>query len=147
MQEEIGLRGARTASYGIAAQTGLAVDVNFAIDHPGLAKSRYGQLDIGKGPSVSRGPNTNHVVFDLVMQAAREDDIPYQVTVHNSGTGTDANAMQLNREGMATGLLGVPLRYMHTPCEVLSIKDVENCARLMAGYCRRVKPDTDFSPR
>lgn len=147
VQEEIGLRGARTASYGIGAQTGLAADVNFAIDHPGLSKSRYGKLDIGKGPSISRGPNTNHVVFDLILQAAREDDIPYQVSVHNSGTGTDANAMQLNREGMATGLLGVPLRYMHTPCEVLSLKDVEDCARLMAGYCRRVRPDTNFSPR
>ena len=146
VQEEIGLRGARTASYGIAARTGLAVDVNHAIDYPGVSKSRYGQLDIGKGPSVSRGPNTNHVTFDLITRAAREDGIPYQVSVNPGGTGTDANAMQLNRDGMATGLLGVPIRYMHTPCELLSLQDVEDCARLMAAYCRRVRPDTDFAP-
>lgn len=147
VQEEIGLRGARTAAYSIGAQSGLAVDVNHAIDYPGVSKSRYGQLDIGKGPSVSRGANTNPIVYDLVTRAAREDGIAYQVSANPSGTGTDANAMQLNQGGMATGLLGVPLRYMHTPCEVLSLKDVEDCARLMAAYCRRVTPDTDFTPR
>lgn len=147
VQEEIGLRGARTASYAIGAQTGLAVDVNHATDYAGISKTLHGQLEIGKGPSVSRGPNTNHVTFDLVTRAAREADIPYQVSVHHAGTGTDANAMQLNRAGMATGLLGVPLRYMHTPVELLSLKDVEDCARLMAAYCRQVKADTDFSPR
>jgi putative aminopeptidase FrvX len=147
VQEEIGMRGARTASFSIEAQTGLAVDVNHAVDYPGVSKARHGQLDIGKGPSVSRGPNTNPVTFDLVTQAAREDGIPYQVSVNPAGTGTDANAMQLNRGGMATGLLGVALRYMHTPCELLSLKDVEDCARLMAAYCRRVTPDTDFTPR
>ncbi len=147
VQEEIGLRGARTASYDVAAQTGLAVDVNHAVDYPGVSKTRYGQLDVGKGPSVSRGANTNPVTFDLVTGAAREEGIPFQVSVNPGGTGTDANPMQLNRAGMATGLLGVPLRYMHTPVEVLSLKDIEDCARLMAAYCRRVKPDTDFTPR
>lgn len=147
VQEEIGLRGARTASYGIAAQTGVAVDVNHATDYPGSNKVLHGELEVGKGPSVSRGPNINHVTFDLITAAARAAGIPYQVSVSAGGTGTDANAMQLNRAGMATGLLGVPLRYMHTPVELLSLKDVEDCARLMAGYCRQVKPDTDFTPR
>jgi endoglucanase len=96
---------------------------------------------------VTRGPNVNHVTFDLIAQAAAEDGIPIQISVSPAGTGTDANAMQLNKGGMATGLLGVALRYMHTPCEVLSLKDVEACARLMAAYCRRVRPDTDFTPR
>lgn len=147
VQEEIGLRGARTSSFSINAQSGLAVDVNHAIDTPGLSKSRYGQMDLGKGPSVMRGANCNPVVFKTIVQAAKEDGIPYQVDVAPGGTGTDANAMQISRGGMATGLLGVPLRYMHTPCEVLSLIDVENCARLMAAYCRRIKPDTDFTPR
>jgi len=147
VQEEVGLRGARTASFGIAPQTGLAVDVNHAVDYPGVSKTRYGQLDIGKGPSVCRGANINPNVFRMVLDAAEADGIPYQVDVEAGGTGTDANAMQLNQGGMATGLLGVPLRYMHTPCEVLSLKDVEDCARLMAAYCRRVRPDTDFTPR
>ena len=147
VQEEIGLRGAKTAAFAVAAETGLAVDVNHATDYPGANKALNGQLEIGKGPSVSRGPNTNHVTFDLITAAARDAGIPYQISVNARGTGTDANVMQINRAGMATGLIGVPLRYMHTPVEVLSLKDVEDCARLMAGYCRQVKPDTDFTPR
>jgi putative aminopeptidase FrvX len=147
VQEEIGLRGARTSSFSIDAQCGLAVDVNHAIDTPGLSKSRYGALDLGKGPSVMRGANANPTVFRTIVQAAKEDEIPYQVDVAPGGTGTDANAMQISRGGMATGILGIPLRYMHTPCEVLSLIDVENCARLMAAFCRRITPNTDFTPR
>jgi putative aminopeptidase FrvX len=147
VQEEIGLRGARTASYAISPQTGLAVDVNHAVDYPGVSKSRYGQLDVGKGPSVMRGANANPIVFRMLLEAAQQDGIPYQVDVAPGGTGTDGNAMQLNQGGMAVGILGVALRYMHTPCELLSLQDVEDCARLMAAYCRRVKPQTDFTPR
>lgn len=147
VQEEIGLRGARTSAFGIAAQSGLAVDVNHAIDYPNMSKARYGQLDVGKGPSVMRGANANPVVFKMVTDAGKEAKIPFQVDVAPGGTGTDGNAMQLNRDGMAVGILGVALRYMHTPCELLSLTDVENCAKLMAAYCRKVKPDTDFTPR
>ncbi len=147
VQEEIGLRGARTSAFTIAAQSGLAVDVNHAVDYPGLSKSRYGQLDVGKGPSTMRGANTNPVVFDMILAGAEKEGIPYQIDVAPGGTGTDGNAMQLNRGGMATGILGVALRYMHTPCELLSLTDVADCARLMAAYCRQVRPDTDFTPR
>ncbi|MHB8636795.1 MAG: M42 family metallopeptidase [Fimbriimonadaceae bacterium] len=147
VQEEIGLRGARTAAYTTNAQTGLAVDVNHAVDYPTVAKTRHGQLDIGKGPSVTRGANINPVCLELILQAAAKEEIPYQLQAAPAGTGTDANAMQVSRHGMATGLVGVPLRYMHTPCELLSLTDVENCARLMAAYCRKVTPKTDFTPR
>lgn len=147
VQEEIGLRGARTASFGIGAQSGLAVDVNHAIDYPTVSKTKHGRLDIGKGPSVMRGANANPIVFKMICDAAAKEKIPFQVDVAAGGTGTDGNAMQLNQGGMAVGILGVPLRYMHTPCEVLSVVDVEDCAKLMAAYCRSVKPDTDFTPR
>ncbi|HLK16813.1 MAG TPA: M42 family metallopeptidase [Fimbriimonadaceae bacterium] len=147
VQEEIGLRGARTAAYTTNAQTGLAVDVNHAVDYPTVAKTRHGQLDVGKGPSVARGANINPVVFELIVEAAAKEGIPYQIEATPAGTGTDANAMQISRHGMATGLLGVPLRYMHTPCELLALTDVEDCARLMAAYCRRVSPKTDFTPK
>lgn len=147
VQEEIGLCGAKTSSFGIAPQSGLAVDVNFAIDHPGLSKERYGQLDLGKGPSVNRGANTNPVVYKMICEAAEKADIAYQVSPEPGMTGTDAVAMQVSRAGMATGLVGVPLRYMHTPCELLCLQDVEDCAKLMAGYCRLVNTDTDFTPR
>ncbi|MHC2020225.1 M42 family metallopeptidase [Methylobacterium sp. CM6247] len=147
VQEEIGSRGARTSAFNIAPQTGLAVDVGHAIDYPAVSKARFGQLDIGKGPSVSRGPNTNPMVFSLLLEAAKAEGIPFQVSVFPSATPTDANAMQVNRGGMAVGLLGVAIRYMHTPCELLSLTDVEQCARLMAAYCRNVTPETDFTPR
>ncbi|MBI1332471.1 MAG: M20/M25/M40 family metallo-hydrolase [Armatimonadetes bacterium] len=147
VQEEIGLRGARTSSYWINAQSGLAVDVNHAIDYPSVSKTKYGQLDVGKGPSVMRGANANPIVFRMILDACDNADIPYQVDVTGGGTGTDGNAMQLNRAGMAVGIVGVPLRYMHTPVELLSLTDVENCAKLMAAYCRSVTPETDFTPR
>jgi endoglucanase len=147
VQEEIGLRGARTSSYGINPQSGLAVDVNHAIDYPTVSKTKHGIVDIGKGPTVNRGANTNPIVFKMITEACQAIGIPYQVNVKAGGTGTDGNAMQLNRAGMAVGVVGVPLRYMHTPCEILSLVDVENCARLMAEYCRAVRPDTDFTPR
>ena len=147
VQEEIGLRGARTSAFWIDAQTGLAVDVNHSIDYPTVSKTRYGALDIGKGPSVMRGANANPVVFKMICEACDTAEIPYQVDVAAAGTGTDGNAMQLNRGGMAVGIVGVPLRYMHTPCELLSLTDVENCAKMMAAYCRAVTPETDFTPR
>ncbi len=146
VQEEIGSRGARTSAFAIGAQAGLAVDMGHAIDYPGVTASRHGKLDMGRGPAISRGANTNPVVFEFLCRAAREEDIPYQVQVTPGGTPTDANAMQLNGQGMATGLLSIPLRYMHTPCEVVSLTDVENCARLMAAFCRRIGADTDFRP-
>lgn len=146
VQEEIGLRGATTAAYALAPKSGLAVDVDFAIDTPGLSKSRYGDAAMGKGPTVTKGANINPVVLGLLLQAAQEDGIPYQLTAEPRGTGTDANAMQLSRGGVATGLVGVPIRYMHSPGEVLELSDVEHCARLMAGYCRRVRPETSFVP-
>jgi endoglucanase len=146
VQEEIGSRGAQVSAFGIAPQSGLAVDMGHAIDYPDVSASRYGKLEVGKGPGIDRGANTNHAVFALLTEAAKEDGIPYQVHVTAGTTPTDAKAMQINRGGMATALLNVPLRYMHTPCEVLSLKDLEATARLMAAYCRRIRPDTDFTP-
>lgn len=147
VQEEIGVRGATTAAFGIDAKTGLAVDVSFANDYPGVAKEKHGESSIGKGPLVMRGANSNPIVFAMLSKAAKEDKIPFQVEVEGGRSGTDAEAMQISRAGMATGVIGVPLRYMHTPCELLSLTDVENCAKIMAAYCRRVKPNTDFTPR
>ena len=147
VQEEIGLRGARTSAFSIDAQSGLAVDVNHATDYPTVSKSQHGKLDMGKGPSVTRGANASPVVLRMIRAACDAAEIPYQIDVTAGGTGTDGNAMQVSRGGMAVGIVGVALRYMHTPCEVLSLKDVEDCARLMAEYCRAVKPDTDFTPR
>ena len=95
---------------------------------------------------IFRGANINPRVFDLLLSAAKAKKIPYQVASAARGTGTDANAMQLSRGGMATGLLSVPLRYMHTPNELLSLQDLENTARLLAAFCANLNKDQDFTP-
>jgi tetrahedral aminopeptidase len=146
VQEEIGLRGARTSSYGVDAQVGVAIDVCHACDYPDADKRRVGDIALGRGPVISRGANINPRVFELLVRAAREESIPVQIEAAPRGTGTDANAMQLNKAGMATGLVSVALRYMHTPCEVLSLTDLENAARLCAAFAARVTEDTDWTP-
>ena len=147
MQEEIGSRGATTATYAVNPVTGLVVDMDHATDYPRINQAQHGDLKVGGGPTIARGANVNPVVFDLLTRAAREEDIPYQVSVFAATTPTDANAMQVSRAGVATGLVGVPLRYMHTPSETLSLTDLENCARLVVAYCRMITPDSDFTPR
>lgn len=147
VQEEIGLRGARTSAYTVGAQSGLAVDVNHATDYPTISKTKHGEICIGKGTTVTRSANVNPIVFSMLLEAAEKAKITHQVHIYAGITPTDANPMQVNRSGMATGLIGVPLRYMHTPCEVLALDDVEQCISLMVAYCRSVKPSTDFTPR
>jgi putative aminopeptidase FrvX len=147
VQEEIGLRGARTSAFATGAEVGLAVDVTHATDYPSVDKRKEGDAKMGGGPVVARGANINHVVFDLILKAAKEEKIDVQIEVEPGGTGTDANAMQVAGPGMATGLLGVAIRYMHTPVETLNLKDVEQSAQLMAAFCRKVSGRTDFIPK
>lgn len=147
VQEEIGLRGAKTSAFAIDAQSGIAVDVNHATDYPTISKTKHGEIVVGKGPTVTRSANVNPIVHSMLEKAAVKAKIPYQTHVYAGITPTDANPMQVNRTGMATGLIGVPLRYMHTPCEVLALEDVKSCILLMAEYCRLVTPKSDFTPR
>jgi endoglucanase len=147
VQEEIGLRGAQTSAFGVDPPVGLAIDVCHATDYPDADKRKVGNIRIGAGPVISRGANINPAVFALLVRAAREEAIPLQIEAAPRGTGTDANAMQLNKAGMATGLVSVALRYMHTPCELLSLVDLENAARLCAAFIERVGPDDDWIPR
>ena len=146
VQEEIGLRGAHTSAFSSEAEVGIALDVAHGTDTPGIEKKRAGDFKIGGGPIIARGANINPRVFELLVATADAEGIAYQIGPAARGTGTDANAMQLSRGGMATGLLSVPLRYMHTPNELLSLEDLENTARLLAAFCARVKKDQDFTP-
>jgi putative aminopeptidase FrvX len=146
VQEEIGSRGATTSAFNINPQTALAVDMGQALDFPHVVTSEQGEFFLGKGPGIPKGANTNPEVFRLLTQAADSNGIPYQVSATPSTSPTDARVLQINRSGTAAGLLEVPLRYMHTPSEVISLTDVEGCARLMAAYCRIVTPQTDFKP-
>lgn len=146
VQEEIGLRGARTSAYGVDPLVGIAVDVTHATDYPSVDKKRVGEVLPGRGPVICRGANINPRVFDMLVETAESEGIPYQIEAAGGGTGTDANAMQISRAGMATGLVSVPLRYMHTPCELLALADVENAARLLASFTRRVNEHISFIP-
>ncbi len=146
VQEEIGLRGAYTSAFSSEAEVGIALDVAHGTDTPGIEKKRAGDFKVGGGPIIARGANINPRVFELLVAAADAEGIAYQVGPAARGTGTDANAMQLTRGGMATGLLSVPLRYMHTPNELLSLSDLENTARLLATFCSRLQTKQDFTP-
>ncbi len=146
VQEEIGLRGAITSAYGCHPHAGVAVDVGWATDHPKGDGERYGQVGIGAGPILDRGPNINPVVYKGLVAAAKKLRIRVQHMAAPRGTGTDANAMQLSRGGVATALVGIPNRYMHTPVELVSLKDVENAAKLIAEWVCALPKDADFIP-
>lgn len=148
VQEEIGLRGARTAAYGIDPLVGIAVDVTFATDYPTMdePRKRIGRIEMGKGVVITRGPNINPKLFELLVGTAREEKIAHQINVEPRGTGTDANVIQINRAGVATALLNIPNRYMHTPCEMVSLDDLNACIDLMAHACARISNKTDLIP-
>ncbi len=146
VQEEVGLRGAKTSAFGIDPHVGIAVDVTFSTDCPTIEKKQEGDISLGKGPAVFRGPNFNPKVVELLLEASDANDIPYQLVAAGRPPGTDANAMQISRAGMATGLVSIPNRYMHSPVEVVSLDDMDKAADLLARFAERLDPETNFVP-
>jgi endoglucanase len=146
VQEEIGMRGGHTSGYGVDPVVGIALEVGHATDYPDVEKRTHGEANCGGGPIIARGPNINPVLFDLLVAAAEKAQVSYQIAAEPRGTGTDANAMQLARGGKATALVSVPLRYMHTPTEVLRLSDIEDCVRLLTRFVLDLDPSTDFTP-
>jgi putative aminopeptidase FrvX len=146
VQEEVGLRGAKTSAYGVDPLVGIAVDVTWAMDHPGVDKRQVGECCLGGGPVLTRGANVNPVVFARLLQVAKKKKIPHQIQAEPGGTGTDANAIQLSRAGVATGLVSVPQRYMHTPVEIVALADLDNTAKLLAEFALTVDAKTSFKP-
>ncbi|HVK07422.1 MAG TPA: M42 family metallopeptidase [Gemmataceae bacterium] len=146
VQEEIGLRGATTSTYGIDPHVGIAVDVCHATDTPGNDKKQLGDIKLGAGPVLFRGPNINPRVLDELEAAAKRAGVPVQVRGVPKATGTDANAIQITRAGVATGLVGIPNRYMHSPVEVVHLDDLSNAAKLLAEFCAGVSGRTELTP-
>jgi len=146
VQEELGLRGARTSSFGIDPQVGVAVDVTFATDCPTVEKKEEGDIRLGKGPVVYRGPNMNPHVVRRLLEAAEANQIPYQLAAAGKPTGTDANAIQINRAGVATGLVSIPNRYMHSAVEMVALTDMDQAADLLARFAEGIDPESDFTP-
>ncbi len=147
VQEEIGLRGATTSCYGLDPQVGIAVDVTHATDYPDIDKRVNGDVKIGAGPAIAIGPNVNPKLESMFTQTAKAKRIPFQREAAPGGTGTDANAMQLTRAGVATALISIPNRYMHTQVEVVSLTDLDAAARLIAETVMLIDRNTDFIPK
>ncbi|MDB6128148.1 MAG: peptidase [Verrucomicrobia bacterium] len=135
-QEEIGVRGATTSAYAVNPHIAVAVDVGHATDHPDCDNRRYGETKLGGGPILCRGANINPKVFARLLAAAKKAKIPYQLEADPRPTGTDARAIQMGRGGVATGLVSIPLRYMHTPSEVVDLEDVERCVKLLVEFAK-----------
>jgi endoglucanase len=149
-QEEIAYTvggGARTTAVGLDADAAIAVDVTHATDHPGVEKKRHGDIRLGGGVVLSRGSAVNPVVFDLLVAAAEREGIPYTIQAAPKFTGTDADAIYTAARGIATGLVSVPNRYMHSPNEMAALEDLERAARLLAAFARGLDGRTEFVPR
>jgi putative aminopeptidase FrvX len=138
-QEEIGVRGATTSSYRVDPHLAIAVDVGHATDHPDCDKRKYGETKLGGGPILCRGANINPFVFTRLVEVAESEKISFQLEADPRPTGTDARAIQMARGGVATGVVSIPLRYMHTPSELVDLQDVENCVRLLVAFAKSLK--------
>ncbi len=135
-QEEIGVRGATTAAYTVNPHIAVAIDVGHATDHPDCDNRKYGEVKLGGGPVLCRGANINPKVYQRLLDAAKKTKIPHQFEADPRPTGTDARAIQMGRGGVATGLVSIPLRYMHTPSEVVDLEDVERCVKLLVEFAK-----------
>lgn len=146
VQEEIGLRGAVATTYSVQPDVAIAIDVTHAFDIPDANKRKGADIKLGLGPVIVRGPNINRKVFARLVEVAKKGKIPYQVAASGVGTGTDANVIQLSRGGVATGLIGLPLRYMHNPCEMVSLEDLENSVKLLTAFVESLSDKDNWIP-
>lgn len=144
-QEEIGTRGAQVAAQGLNPTVSITVDVGHATDHPDADNRKFGRFTLSGGPIIARGPNINPHVYDQLVDAAESLGIPYQVQAESRPTGTDARAIQMANAGVACGLLSIPLRYMHTPGEVVDLAVVEQTVQLLVEFASRVKKKQDYA--
>jgi endoglucanase len=148
-QEEISFTGggARTSATGLAPLAAIVVDVTHATDTPKVEKKQHGDVTLGGGPVLSRGSAVNLRVFELLIEAAEAEGIPYTVQAAARDTGTDADSIFTAHRGVATGLVSVPIRYMHSPNELVALEDLDRAAQLLAAFARAVTPAADFVPR
>jgi endoglucanase len=146
VQEEIGLRGARTSAFGIDPHLAVAVDVTHATDCPTIDKRQQGDLSLGNGPVIYRGPNMNPLVAERLIGTCQAQEIPFQLAAIGRATPNDANPLQITRAGVATGLVSIPTRYMHSAVETVSLDDLEHGADLLAAFARGLSGEEDFTP-
>ena len=145
-QEEVSFVGAHTATFKTNPMVAIAIDVTHATDYPGADKKRDGDITLGGGPVISRGASINPVVFERLIEAAQSSGISIRVQGAPKATWTDADAMIKTGAGPATGVVSIPTRYMHSPNETISVKDLDACAALLAEFVRQIDAETDFRP-
>jgi len=148
VQEEIAYTGggARTSAVKLQPDAAIVVDVTHATDYPGVEKKEHGDFKLGGGPVISRGSVVNRVVFEQLMKAAEGAGMPCLIEAAPRGTNTDADAIHTARSGIATGLVSVPCRYMHSPNEMVALEDLDKAATLLAAWVRSLTKDTSFIP-
>jgi endoglucanase len=144
VQEELGSYGARAAAFSLDPDVALAVDVTYATDVPGADPKVAGSMELGSGAAIARGPIVNVLVSDLLAQVAEAEEIPHTFEVQSNQTHSDADALHDARAGVPTGLVSIPLRYMHSPVELVSLDDLEAVIRLVVGFARRLTRETSF---
>src|SRR5918992_2677929 len=143
-QEEITFGGARTTAYSLRPDIAVVVDVTFATDAPGTDEKELGRHKFGSGAVLTRGPTLDPTVFELLHAAGEAEGIPFTVTASSRATGTDADAFHISRAGIPSAVVSIPLRYMHSPVEMGQLDDVENAAKLIAAFARRLEPGLDL---
>lgn len=146
VQEEIGLRGARTAAHSIDPHIGIAVDVTHATDCPTIDQRQQGDISLAGGPVIVRGPNINPVVSKRLNEVANSNDIPFQTNALGRAAPNDSNAIQVTRGGVAAGIVAIPNRYMHSGVETISLNDINNAAQLLAHFATTVQSADEFIP-
>jgi endoglucanase len=144
VQEELGYHGARTAAFALDPQVAIAVDVTWSTNMPGGNPKRVGKVELGGGAAVTVGPVVNPVVSDLLREIAEADGIAHCIEVYSDRTWTDADAVHVSRAGVPTGVVSIPLRYMHSPVELCSLDDLEAVIALVTAFARRLTRETSF---
>ncbi len=149
VQEEIAWHGggALVCAHAVCPQMAIVVDVTFATDHPTIEKKEIGEHKVGGGPVISRGALVSPVVYEILRSSAQKQGIPFSIHAVGRETSTNADAIHMAREGVATALVSIPNRYMHSPNELISLDDVDRTATLIAEVCRQVSGKTDFTAR
>jgi putative aminopeptidase FrvX len=145
VQEEIGLFGARTSAFAVQPDLAIAVDVTHGTDAPGVDEKEVGSHPLGSGPVIGRGSTLSPKLFELLVEAAEDAGIEHTIAASGRGTSTDADAIQISRSGIPTGLVSIPLRYMHSPVELVDLSDVEATVELIAAFAAGLSADVDLS--
>jgi endoglucanase len=146
VQEEVGdFAGSRTSAFATKPDLAVAIDVTHTSDVRGADPDDDGKILLGGGPTITRGPSIHPDVFELLHDTAEAEGIPFVVEVSRGTTSTDADAVFLSRAGVATGLVSVPLRYMHSPIETIDLDDIEQAVRLVVAFALRLEPGLSFA--